>query len=420
MPGHALDFDAAIARMALVAAPLGQERVALADAAGRILARPVLARLDSPRAALAAMDGYAVSGTQASRLKVIGDSFPARPFRGSIGAGEAVRIFTGAPVPEGADRVIVQELAVRHGDEVAIPAADGRRHVRQRASDFAAGEALLSAGRRLDARGMLVAAAADAATLTVWRQPRVFILATGDELSRPGLASGGALSIPDSTSLAIAALATEWGATISGSALVPDDMDTIEAQALAAMAEADVLIVTGGASVGDRDFSRGALGALGLDRVFAGVAIKPGKPVWHGRVGGTQVLGLPGNPTAALVTARLFLAPLVLPAHRQTGRGGTRLAAGGAWRTAGRHGQSRELPVRRLGRKRRQGARPAGRFGTGQSRFGQCADPARARRPGRAGRRHRDDPGFLMPVPGATFIYPAGLVSVAPFPPRAA
>jgi molybdopterin molybdotransferase len=307
----ALDFDTAITRMATVAAPLGQERVALADAAGRILAKPVLARLDSPRADLAAMDGYAVCGAQVARLKIVGDSFPARPFRGAIGPGEAVRIFTGAPMPDGADRVIVQELAVRHGDEVAIPAAEGRRHVRPRGSDFAASQALLPVGRRLDARAMLVAAAADAATLTVWRQPRVFILATGDELSTPGLAGGGALSIPDSTSLAIAALAIEWGATISGMALVPDDIDTIEAQARTAMARADILVVTGGASVGDRDFSREALGALGLDRVFAGVAIKPGKPAWYGQAGGTQVLGLPGNPTAALVTARLFLAPLL-------------------------------------------------------------------------------------------------------------
>jgi molybdopterin molybdotransferase len=315
-----LEFDTAIARMATVTAPLGQERVALADAAGRILARPVLARLDSPRADLAAMDGYAVCGEQGARLKIVGGSFPARPFRGAIGPGEAVRIFTGAPIPDGADRVIAQELAVRHGDEVAIPAAKGRRHVRARGSDFAAGAPLLSAGRRLDARAMLVAAAADAATLTLWRQPRVFILATGDELSPPGLASGGALSIPDSTSLAIAALATEWGATITGMALVPDDSDMIEARAKAAMAEADILIVTGGASVGDRDFSRDALGALGLGQVFAGVAIKPGKPVWYGQVGGTQVLGLPGNPTAALVTARLFLAPLLcLLSGRQAG-----------------------------------------------------------------------------------------------------
>ena len=327
-----LDFDTAMARMAAAAAPLGQERVALADAAGRTLARPVLARLDSPRADLAAMDGYAVRGTQASRLRVVGDSFPARPFRRAIGPGEAVRIFTGAAMPVGADRVIVQELAVRHGDEVAIPAAEGRRHVRPRGSDFAAGAALLPAGRRLDARAMLVAAAADSATLTVWRQPRIFILATGDELSRPGLAGGGALSIPDSTSLAIASLAAEWGATISGMALVPDDSEMIEAHARAAMAEADVLIVTGGASVGDRDFSRGALGALGLDRVFAGVAIKPGKPVWYGRAGGMQVLGLPGNPTAALVTARLFLAPLLcLLTGRQAGAAlGWRPAALGA------------------------------------------------------------------------------------------
>jgi molybdopterin molybdotransferase len=315
-----LGFDAAIAHMAAVATPLGQERVALADAAGRILARPVRAPLDSPRADLAAMDGYAVQGALAARLKVVGDSFPARPFRGAIGPSEAVRIFTGAPIPEGADRVVVQELAVRHGDDVAVPAAEGRCHVRPRGSDFAAGQALLSSGRRLDARAMLVAAAADAATLTVWRQPRVFILATGDELSRPGLASGGMLSIPDSTSLAIASLATEWGATIASLTLVPDDRDMIEAQAQVAMAEADVLIVTGGASVGERDFSLGALGALGLDRVFAGVAIKPGKPVWYGRAGSTQVLGLPGNPTAALVTARLFLAPLLcLLSGRPTG-----------------------------------------------------------------------------------------------------
>lgn len=313
LPCHAtIDFETAIARLAAGTPPLGEERVALADAAGRVLARPVVARLDSPRADLAAMDGYAVGEARtAAHLGVVGESFPARPYRGAIGPGEAVRIFTGAPMPRGADRVIVQELAVRRGDQVAVPAAEGRRHVRARGSDFAAGAVLLPAGRRLDARAMLVAAAADAATLTLWRRPRVFILATGDELSRPGLASGGALSIPDSLSLAIASLATEWGAVISGVALVSDDGEAIGVMARSAMAQADVLIVTGGASVGDRDFSRGALGALGLDPVFAGVAIKPGKPVWLGRVGSTKVLGLPGNPTAGLVTARLFLAPLL-------------------------------------------------------------------------------------------------------------
>lgn len=312
-PCHAtIDFETAIARLAAGTPPLGEERVALADAAGRVLARPVVARLDSPRADLAAMDGYAVGGTRtAAHLGVVGESFPARPYRGAIGPGEAVRIFTGAPMPHGADRVIVQELAVRRGDQVAVPAAEGRRHVRARGSDFAAGAVLLPAGRRLDARAMLVAAAADAATLTLWRRPRVFILATGDELSRPGLASGGALSIPDSLSLAIASLATEWGAVISGMALVPDDGEAIGVMARSAMAQADVLIVTGGASVGDRDFSRDALKALGIAPVFAGVAIKPGKPVWLGRAGGTKVLGLPGNPTAGLVTARLFLAPLL-------------------------------------------------------------------------------------------------------------
>jgi len=311
-PCHAtIDFDSAIALMTANTPPLGEERIALADAAGRILARPVLARLDSPRADLAAMDGYAVGGAPtATRFRIVGESFPARPHRGAVGPGEAVRIFTGAPMPPGAARVIVQELAVRQGDEVCVPAVQERRHVRTRGSDFPAGAALLPAGRRLDARAMLVAAAADAATLTVWRRPRVFILATGDELCRPGLA-GGALSIPDSLSLALASLAAEWGATISGMALVPDDARAIEAAARTAMARADVLIVTGGASVGDRDFSRESLAALGLDTVFAGVAIKPGKPVWHGHVGNVQVLGLPGNPTAALVTARLFLAPLL-------------------------------------------------------------------------------------------------------------
>ncbi|MGH6617455.1 molybdopterin molybdotransferase MoeA [Sphingomonas sp.] len=324
-----LGFDEALARMEHATQPLGREQVALPNAAGRILAEPVLARVNAPPVDVAAMDGYAVRDGAFGPLHVIGESAPAHPCRDEVGADRAVRIFTGAPMPGGAERVIPQELADRQGDLVTVPLSEDKRHVRLRGSDFAAGEPMLPANRRLDPRAMLVAAAADAAQLVVWRAPRIFVVATGDELVRSGqAATGSPFVIPDSISPAIAALAIEWGAVVAGSALVPDRLDVIERCVQDAMASADVVVVIGGASVGDRDFSKTALATLGLGLVFSKVAIKPGKPVWYGRAGATHILGLPGNPTAALVTARLFLAPLLC---RLTGRP---MSAALSWRPA--------------------------------------------------------------------------------------
>lgn len=311
-----LSFDAALARMIDGVRPLDEETIALGNAAGRVLSRPVIAAAASPNRNLAAMDGYAVrdiaAGAGSAMLKVVGQAAPAAPYPHLLGHGEAVRVFTGAPTPEGTDRVVPQELVKRSGDLVAIPTEAGQaRHVRQCGSDFTCGSELLSAGRLLDPRAILVANAADAGTISVYRKPCVFVLATGDELRRPGTRSQNAHSIPDSVSPAVGALAQDWGAELVGTRLVPDQPDAIKRDARDAIERADILVITGGASVGNRDFSKAALQSLGLDFVFQNVAMKPGKPIWYGRVGTTHVLGLPGNPTAALVTARLFLAPLL-------------------------------------------------------------------------------------------------------------
>ncbi len=308
-------FDDAIGRIAEQAHPLEIETVRLDRAHGRILAEPVRARIDSPRVDVAAMDGYAICDDDVragSRFIVSGSAFPGEAPRAPLAARQAARIFTGAPLPHGCERVIVHEVADRHGDRMVVRSHPGlKRHVRRRGSDFAAGETLLEPGRALGPRGLLVAAAADLARVAVWRRPRVYVMSTGDEIAWPGLASLSGFDIPDSLSNAVLAMAELWGGERAGSSIVPDKAELIEAQARFALGRADVLIVTGGASVGDRDLSRMVLASLGLDMMFERVAIKPGKPVWYGRIGDTHVLGLPGNPTAAMATARLFLAPLL-------------------------------------------------------------------------------------------------------------
>lgn len=314
---HALlDFDVAIERMAAVSAPLAIETVPLTAAAGRVLAAPVIAAISAPPVDVAAMDGYAVGSSTPipapATFVVRGQSFPGNPADGEVGPATAMRIFTGAPMPRGADRVIVQEDVARHSDIIVcpvIPAA--HRHVRAKGSDFAQGEALLPAGRLLDPRAMVVAAAAGAANVDVWRKPRVAIIASGDELVAPGQPARSIWSIPDSISLAVAALAEQWGASVVDLSLVPDRLEQIEARFAAAMETADIIVMVGGASTGDRDFARRVAGSFDARPTFSRVAMKPGKPVWHGVGGRVQVLGLPGNPTAALTTARLFLAPLI-------------------------------------------------------------------------------------------------------------
>jgi molybdopterin molybdotransferase len=328
--GAALSFDAALARMTEHLFPLESECVTLREARFRVLAAPVVAAAASPASDLAAMDGYAVRNINAGAgtvvLSVVGEAAPGQPYPLPLGHGEAVRIFTGASVPSGADRVVPQELASRAGHQVAIPTQPGgSTHIRRRGSDFAAGAELLPTGRVLDPRAILVAAAADAGTLRVRRRPRLFTLATGDEVRLAGSAMR-ACSIPDSVSPAVSALAESFGCESVGAAISADCIEEIAATARDAIARCDILVLCGGASVGERDFSKTAMRQIGLDLVFADVTMKPGKPVWFGRVGAVHVLGLPGNPTAALVAARLFLPALI------AGLAGGESAAALQWR----------------------------------------------------------------------------------------
>ena len=216
-----ISFDEAIALVRSVALPIGTETVAVAEAAGRLLARPVIAQIDSPRSDVSAMDGYAIREEDLERLPALlqlaGGSFAGSGWEGSVEPGTCVRIFTGAPVPRSADRVVIQENVRTSGNAAIIDEHPGAaRHIRMRASDFAAGDELLAAGRLLDPRALVAAAAADLAKLEVCRRPRVAILSTGDELAEPGTARERADAIPESISFGAAALAAQWGAQCIG------------------------------------------------------------------------------------------------------------------------------------------------------------------------------------------------------------
>lgn len=314
-------FDEALRRVMEAATPLGREKVAVAGAAGRVLAAPVLAQVDSPPADVSAMDGYAVREADLpGSLRIVGQSFPGSGFEGAVETGACVRIFTGAPVPRGADRVVIQEVAARDGDRVAIGDLSGAAmHIRPRGSDFRAGDLLLEAGRRLDPRALVAAASADVAEVETWRRPALLVLATGDELAPPGEARGRPGAIPESISAGVTALAGQWGGRSLGSLRLGDDLPALERAAGEALDQADLIVVTGGASVGEKDHAKKMFEPHGLELIFSKVAMKPGKPVWLGRARSRLVLGLPGNPTSAMVTARLLLAPLVAGL---AGRGG--------------------------------------------------------------------------------------------------
>jgi molybdopterin molybdotransferase len=309
-----ISFDEAIKLLTTVARPLGSERVPLAAAHGRVLAAPVVAQVSSPPQHVSAMDGYAVRDADVralpAELRVAGESFAGRAHAGVLPVGATVRIFTGAPVPEGAERVVIQENVQREGDSAVVLTLGDSRYIRTAGSDFAVGELLLEAGTLLNPRALVAAAAADLPEVEVFRRPWVRLLATGDELAEPGTARSRPEAIPESVSFGVAALAREWGGETAKSVRSGDDLPLLEREAQAALDGIDILVVTGGASVGERDFAKAMFGDA-LQLIFSKVAIKPGKPVWLGRVGEALILGLPGNPTSALVTARLFLAPLL-------------------------------------------------------------------------------------------------------------
>lgn len=311
-----IGFDDAIALVRSTAIPLGTESIALSKAAGRVASKAIVARIDSPRSAVSAMDGYAVRDEDLARcpvrLSIVGESFAGNGWNGIVARGTCARIFTGAPIPKGADRVVIQEQVARDGNQAIIDQAPNTsRHIRARGSDFLVGDELVPTGRLIGPRDLVAAAAADIANLDSFRQPHIAILSTGDELAAPGTAAAYPNAIPESLSFGIAALAAQWGAICEKMVRVRDDLVPMRSAAEALIEAADVVVVTGGASVGEKDFAKTAFEPLGLKLIFSKVAIKPGKPVWIGRVAERWIVGLPGNPTSALVTARLFLAPLL-------------------------------------------------------------------------------------------------------------
>lgn len=311
-----IDFDTALALVLNEARPLPCETVALGDAGERVLAADLKARGDAPRTAVSAMDGYAVRdsdlATLPARLPVATVAFAGRADVPVLASGTCARVFTGGPTPQGADRVVVQEIVGRDGDDALfeVPPGPGT-HIRAAGSDFRAGDVLLREGTVLGFRAMVAAAAADVAALSVVRKPRVIILGTGDELAEPGQALETPGGIPESVSFGVAALAGRCGGEVLTRRRLTDTPELLEAAARRALEDADLVVVTGGASVGEKDYARAMFAPFGLELIFSKVAIKPGKPVWFGRAGGKLVLGLPGNPTSAMVIARLFLAPLV-------------------------------------------------------------------------------------------------------------
>ena len=303
----------ALARVLAAAIPLEAEDVALAQAFGRTLAAPLVAGRTQPPFANSAMDGYALRAADAgARLRVVGESAAGRALAGAIGQGEAARIFTGAPLPEGADSVALQEDAQRDGEFVALNAPVGLGdNIRGVGLDFRAGETLLAAGRRLSPRDVALIAAANQPTARVARQPRVAILATGDELRAPGEALGPA-QIVASNNLFVVGLARAQGAEAIDLGIAPDRPEALaERIAAARAARADVLVTLGGASVGDYDLVQQALTDAGMELGFWRIAMRPGKPLMFGRIGAMLALGLPGNPTSSAVCGLLFLAPLL-------------------------------------------------------------------------------------------------------------
>jgi molybdopterin molybdotransferase len=306
----------ALARVLAEAEPLPAEPASLTEACGRVLAADVTALRTQPPADVSAMDGYAVRAADVAKvpvdLKLVGEVAAGHPFEGTVGVGEAARIFTGGVLPPGSDTIVIQENAERVGNTVVIAASSGKgKHVRAKGLDFQRGAALLAKGRRLSDRDLALAAAMNHPTVPVHRRPKVAVLATGDELVMPG-ATPGFGEIVYSNGYATMALARREGCEVADLGIVPDRLpETVAAVRRARDLGADILVTSGGASVGDYDLVQQALAAEGLALSFWKVALRPGRPMMHGRLGAMHVLGLPGNPVSSYVCAVLFLVPLL-------------------------------------------------------------------------------------------------------------
>jgi molybdopterin molybdotransferase len=317
-----LSVAEALQRVLAHASPLPPEEIPLQEAAGSVLAYDLKALRTQPPADVSAMDGYAVRAADVAnapvRLRIVGEVAAGRPFAASVGAGEAARIFTGGFVPEGADTVVIQEVTARNGDAVEIQKTTTKgRNVRVTGLDFRAGETLLKKGHRLTARDLALAAGMNHPLLPVYRRPRIGLFATGDELVPPGREPGPG-QIVYSNGFSLAALARAEGAEVTDLGVVHDTLQaTVTAIRDARELPADILVTTGGASVGEYDLVQQAFAKEGMDLSFWKVAMRPGRPLMHGRLGAMHVLGLPGNPVSSYVCAFLFLVPLI---RRMSGR----------------------------------------------------------------------------------------------------
>jgi len=295
-------------------APLEAEHTDILAAAGRILAADIHARLTQPPFNASSMDGFAVRADDVvippARLRIVGEAAAGRGFDGSVNVGEAVRIFTGAPVPEGADTVVMQENAEWDRDSVTVRQSAPRgTAIRPHGNDFSQGETLLAAGRRLNARDLLLVASANHASLPVRREPRVAILATGDELVPPG-ATPRPDQIISSVPAGLSAMIAAAGGRPVPLGIAADTRESLDAR-LDRARDADILLTVGGASVGEHDLVQDSLKRAGYEIDFWRIAMRPGKPLMFGRRGTTRVIGLPGNPVSAMVCTRVFAVPLI-------------------------------------------------------------------------------------------------------------
>lgn len=305
-----ISLDEAQAQLLALITPLPVETLPLLEAAGRWAAADIFSKRTQPARALSAMDGYAIAFGSTGPWRVIGESAAGRPFQGIVGQGEAARIFTGAALPDGTDTIIIQENVTREGDSIRVepehtPCAG--QHVRPKGSDFQTGDLLVRSGERLNGARIALAAGGGHGSVAVRRRPRIALMATGDELVPPGAETGND-RLPESNTVMLSAMFQDIACDINIIGIVPDNLSRI-ATAIQNV-DADLLITLGGASVGDHDLVRPALEQCGASLSFWKVAMRPGKPVIAGTLGDMVVLGLPGNPVSAFVTALLFAKPV--------------------------------------------------------------------------------------------------------------
>ena len=338
MSGGLISIEEALARLFALCPELGDETVGLRAAAGRVLAAPLVARLTQPPFAASAMDGYAIrEGDHRAGvvLDVIGESAAGRGFGGAVTDGNAVRIFTGAPVPEGADRVVLQEDVTRYGTRITLGnRLESGANIRPAGQDFREGDRI-EAPRRLRPADLGLIAAMNQPQVQVARRPVVALIATGDELVMPGEVPGPD-QIVASNSFALSAMAEAEGAEVRLLPIARDSEESLR-HILTLAADADLIVTIGGASVGDHDLVGEVAGGMGLERAFWKIAMRPGKPLMAGRIGGSVLLGLPGNPVSSIVCAHLFMLPMLramqglpqAPAPRATARLAEDLPANG-------------------------------------------------------------------------------------------